>query len=227
MKKFLKGKKTFILALALIVAVLGTGFTIAYMTDKDSITNTVKSIARPDDTTDIEEETGGYDENGYLQKTVTVKNTDEAYSEDGDYDTAFIRARITVSPDLWESREISLYTGNWSGNSFTGSEEVLKTDGKNINGWVYASSDGWWYYTEPVVQGKSTKSLLDAVYSKNPDETADFDVTIYEESVLSTYGDDYMSAASDDGVYDKFKKLTDSQKVDIIQKAFEAADSEK
>ena len=85
-----------------------------------------------------------------LKKDVTITN-------DGPSD-AFIRARVTISPDK--------------------AVEFLGTDDK----WSYSQADGWFYYKEVVAVNASTKSLMTQI--KVPATlTESFDVTVYQEAV--------------------------------------------
>ncbi|MCR4843212.1 MAG: SipW-dependent-type signal peptide-containing protein [Eubacterium sp.] len=218
MKAIFSKHKILVLSLVLAVGVLITGTTVAYLTDADTIKN-ILSVS-VDNVTEIIEETGEYDE-GYLQKRVKVQNNDEKCS-------TFIRARITVSPDLWDggNGSISLVSGKWSGGSFSPAEagELKQETGFTVNGWVYAA-DGYWYYTGVVPaatddndESAVTASLFDAVYSSDPGNVPDFDLTVTEDSVLSVYDGNYIESDSNEA----WAALTNADKVKAIQDAFKA-----
>lgn len=74
----------------------------------------------------------------------------------------FVRARITVSPDIWD-----------------GTEDGISID--ILDGWM-DGGDGFYYYDKIIEVGEKTDELIDRVkVGKNV--TKNFDVTIYEESV--------------------------------------------
>lgn len=194
-KELLQNKrfKAISLSCLLLVLVLGVGLTLALVTD---VTNSLTNTFNVDDlTTHIEENVGA---NGLKQPVII---------NDGSA-TAFIRARVTVNPDLWDNtaNNISLELGTWNGISairedveinkdvyefpeaggFTQQSEngYLKREDGYVSpyGWVYY--DGWFYYNKPVIVGKATTQLFDAiVVGENVKEN--FDITIYQEAVAS------------------------------------------
>ena len=110
--------------------------------------------------TKIEEEFGDG-----LTKKVKVSNSADATSP------AFIRVRISCSP---EDIEAAL---------------VLNLDGSK---WI-DGHDGFYYYLDAVIPGDSTAELLTEVdQNKIPDAVkgADFDIIIYQESVVAAAVED-------------------------------------
>ena len=87
----------------------------------------------------------------------TTLKKDVKITNDGPSD-AFIRARVTISPDK--------------------AVEFLGTDDK----WSYSQKDGWFYYKEVVAVGDSTTSIMTNI--KLPSTLSEnFDVTVYQEAV--------------------------------------------
>lgn len=149
MKHTMKHKKMMITLAACAVVLAGIGGTYSVLT---ASTDTVKNTFKPEVIeTEIEEDFSG----GDFNKKVTVKNIGP--------DDAFIRARVTVSP-----------------------EEVAEWKHSNSDGddwdWV-DGKDGWYYYPYVVPSGKSTTSLMTKVELKDANFEGDFDVTVYQEAV--------------------------------------------
>ena len=160
MKKFNfdKNKKSFILSLLLLVAVVGTAGTVALAVAKSNgVKNTFQAA---DNNTGIEEPGEGTP----VDKKVSVKN-------DSSKNYTFIRARVTVSPeDAWE---VSIPTGTkWEdgGDGF----------------YYYCQAVAPVKPNEPN-KGKNTTDLLIDGVTPSADFTGDtFDVTVYEESCVAT-----------------------------------------
>lgn len=177
MKRLFKTKKTFIITLVLMVAVVGSVTTLAILT---SASGSVINSFSPGGIDTVIEETNDPDPittAGYNEKIPTVKNNGPS--------DAFIRARITVTPS---TAGVVLYQGSWDENqtNFT-KTGILYEDGtfknlgnENSANWIYNSEDGYYYYTAPIAAGESTTSIFDAfTLSSNAD------VTVYQESVAS------------------------------------------
>lgn len=200
-RELIKNKrfKAVSLSCILLILVLGMGLTLALVTDStNKLTNTfgVKDLV-----THIEENVG----TGGLKEPVVVN--------DGSA-TAFIRARVTVSPDLWDntSENISLQLGWWDEvdnirNGITEEDDVKEwsehgdftraMDLKRVNARTLYSRggadgeygwyycNGWFYFNQPVEVNECTTPLFDAVIiGENVKEN--FDVTIYQEAVECT-----------------------------------------
>lgn len=150
MKHHMKHKKLIISLAACAVIMAGIGGTYAVLTASTTdVTNTFKVEEVIE--TEIEE---NWTE-GQLDKTVSVKNVGP--------DNAFIRARVTISPDdvaEWKHSNSDGDAWDW-------------VDGK----------DGWYYYTKVVPSGASTTSLMTKVELKDASFEGDFDVTVYQEAV--------------------------------------------
>lgn len=182
-----KRKKAIFLSVILLISVLGVGLTLALVTD---VTNVLANTFKIGElTTHIEENVGS---NGLKQPVII---------NDGPA-TAFIRARITVSPDYWDNTDenISLKFGTWDGISPIrkdvdsdkdvyewpkaggfAADSTLERNNGTYNDW-YCTGDGWYYYTKPVAVGTATTQLFDAVIVGS-NVTENFDITIYQEAV--------------------------------------------
>lgn len=178
MKKFVLSykTKTFTLSILLMMAVFASAVTLAYYTDTtNAITNTF-TVAEIKTHID---ETTGQGSNGIWQKSPKIYN--EGPSK------GFIRARITVSPDLWsggvESNRIQLKFGTWNGGAFSETSS-LQMDANEHNGWLY-DGDGYFYYKSAVEKDHTTNSLFDAVII-GTEVSENFDITIYQEAVATT-----------------------------------------
>ena len=149
MKSF-KHKKFILTLAACAVIAAGIGGTYAILTaSTNNVTNTFKPEVIE---TEIEEDFSG----GNFNKKVTIKNIGP--------DDAFIRARVTISPE--DSR--------------------ISTVGMDSDSWTYYQADGedegWYYYRKVVEPGKSTTPLMEKVEVVKAFE-GDFDVTVYQEAV--------------------------------------------
>ena len=200
-KELLKNKrfKAISLSCLLLVLVLGVGLTLALVTDvTNALTNT---FGVEDLTTHIEENVG----TSGLKEPVVVN--------DGSA-TAFIRARVTVSPDFWDNKpeNISLQLGWWDGVPNVRTDIENKADVREVSehgdftqymdltrsgkalftrgggdtefGWYYNEADGWYYYNQPVEAGECTTPLFDAIIV-GENVKENFDITIYQEAVAS------------------------------------------
>lgn len=189
--------KALSLTCILLILVLGVGLTLALVTD---VTNALQNTFAVDDLTTHIEENVGTDR---LKEPVVVN--------DGSA-TAFIRARVTVSPDYWTNKagDISLQLGSWTGvpdirTDVADKEDVRKLSGygeftqyneqclerienmlfvKDNSGLGWYFYDGWFYFNQPVEKGEATTPLFDAVIVGG-NITENFDVTIYQEAVAS------------------------------------------
>lgn len=148
--KITKSKKTFIVSLFLIAAIAGTATTIAFAVAQSG--SVINNFFAADHNTGIDENVSGN-----LNKDVRVKN-------DAKNSPAFIRVRLTVSPD-------------------TASNDIALIYQQDLSNWVEAD-DGFWYYLKAVPAGGYTDYLLDAV-SVSDDFSEPFDVTVYEESCVA------------------------------------------
>ena len=202
MKEIWEKKKLFVITIALIVGILGTASTFAIVTARTgTVTNTFKAAGV---TTEIEEEFEGEIKAGStVKKNPSIKNTGVS--------DAFIRARITISP---EKTNVTLLSGTWNDSIFTNKgtavyditpeTELYDPDGDGI-GW-YKGTDGWFYYNSPIAPENSTETLFDAV-EIGSDVTKNFDITIYQEAV---FAENYKAGEIVDSgiVKDFFTKVT-------------------
>ena len=179
MKEIWKKKKIFVITIALIVGIIGTAATFAIITaTAGTVTNTFQAAKVA---TEIEEEfEGGIRAGSTVKKNPSVKNTGIS--------DVFVRARITVSPEL---TEVMLLYGTWNGTAFSekgkavdgiATERTLYDPDSNGIGW-YQGTDGWFYYNSPVAPGQNTDNLFDAVKIGNV--TKNFDITVYQEAVFA------------------------------------------
>lgn len=119
--KFDKNKKSFILSLLLLVAVVGTASTVALaVATSDKVTNTFQAA---DNNTDIVEPGNGNPN----QKKVSIKNSSLTSA-------TFVRARVTVSPEGACTYTIPAGTG-WKdgGDGFYYYCEAVPKEGSTTN----------------------------------------------------------------------------------------------
>lgn len=169
MKKVFK-KRNFILLAALLVIAVGTviGTTALLTAHADSVVNT---FAPADVTTHINEEfSGTVKSNDLVRKYVTIEN-------DGPTN-AFIRARITVTPErVLSEGEIEL-----KGMSDT---------------WV-DGGDGFYYYTVVTSPDSELYDVTDPIMTsvKLNELTQNFDIVVYQEATMAREynGGDVVSA---------------------------------
>jgi len=178
MKKFVLSNKTktFTLSILLMMAVFASAVTLAYYTDTTNAISNTFTVAEIKTHID---ETTGQGSSGVWQKSPKIYN--EGPSK------GFIRARITVSPDLWSggvgSNRIQLKFGTWNGGAFSETSS-LQMDAYEHNGWLYGG-DGYFYYKSAVEKDHTTDSLFDAVII-GTEVSENFDITIYQEAVATT-----------------------------------------
>lgn len=152
--KFNKNKKSFILSLLLLAAVVGTAGTVALAVGKSN--KVINTFQAADNDTVIEEPDGG----NPVDKKVFVKN-------ESTKDKAFIRARVTVSP-----------------------EGACEVDTSKAEFWEYCKEDGFYYYRKAVEPKGETSDLLNGVTPSKSFEGDTFDVTVYEESCVANVSSD-------------------------------------
>lgn len=160
MKKFNfdKNKKSFVLSLLLLVAVVGTAGTVALAVAKSNdVKNTFQAA---DNNTGIEEPEGGTPE----KKQVSVINeSSENYT--------FIRARVTVSPE--GACEVNI------------PKETKWEDGGD-GFYYYCQAVAPVKPNEPDEDKSNTDLLIDGVTPSGNFKGNTFDVTVYEESCVAT-----------------------------------------
>ena len=152
--KFNKNKKSFILSLLLLAAVVGTAGTVALAVGKSN--KVINTFQAADNNTGIDEGDGGEPKN----KVVSIKNESEK-------DKAFIRARVTVSP-----------------------EGACKVDTSRAESWEYCKEDGFYYYLKAVAPKGKTTELFNGVTPSDDFKGDTFDVTVYEESCVANVSSD-------------------------------------
>lgn len=180
--------KRLILSALLLVGVVGVGATVAVLTSATgSLVNTFGAQALQ---TEIVEEfpevTIEVDED--IVKVVAVENK----TESANY--AYIRARLTVSPDSvlqGNGGSVVIKAGNTEITTLDMSDVTIDTqqfvttdEDKQTDGtWIYCQEDGFFYFTSSVAPGAQTEALISAVVIGDASEEA-FDITVYQESVV-------------------------------------------
>ena len=154
MKHHMKHKKVIITLAACAVIVAGISGTYAILTaSTGKVTNSFKPEVIE---TEIKENLDA--EN--LGKEVWIHNIGP--------DDAFIRARVTISPDD---------VAEWK----------YENPASGIRYWEYSDpekgGDGWYYYKEVVPVDGNTQPLMSKVELLDPNFEGDFDVTVYQEAV--------------------------------------------
>lgn len=208
-------KKRLILSALLLVGVVGVGATAAVLTSATgSLVNTFSAQALQ---TEIVEEFPEVtiEVNKDIVKVVAVENK----AESANY--AYIRARLTVSPDSVLSDNggsvviiagdtdittldledgITVDTGK-----FVTTDTEKQTDGK----WIYCQEDGFFYFTSSVAPGNQTEALISAVVIKDASEEA-FDITIYQESVVGVENRTNLTVSEMQETFAKADKVSTS-----------------
>lgn len=159
----------------LVFAIAGVAGTVALVVaTSDPVTNTFKAASLD---TDIEEPEGGTPDN----KNVSIENKKDS--------PAYIRVRITVSPE-------DAATPKYVNTTTDSSGEVKEA-------WYYNQEDGFYYYLAAVPGNHGqTKNIIEGVTVKEG-YTADFDVTVYQEScVATTAPDETVSLQKIKGAFD-------------------------
>lgn len=180
--------KRLILSALLIVGIAGVGSTAAILTSATgSLVNRFGTQALQ---TEIVEEfpEAVIEVNEDIVKVVAVENK----TESANY--AYIRARLTVSPDsvlkdnggsvVIKAGDTQITTLDMNAvtidtQQFVTEEEEKQTDGT----WVYCREDGFFYFTSSVAPGSQTEALISSVVIGDASEEA-FDITVYQESVV-------------------------------------------
>lgn len=199
MKKNITFKKArpFLLSAALIGMIFGSAVTIAYYSDStEALENSFEATEIT--TVIIEDNVNTNSASGAIvNKNPKIKNEGPA--------TGFIRARITVSPDILINSP-SKQTGITDDKCITlmidkgNLDYALALDTNalyshdNIGGWIYGG-DGYYYYNHVVKAGNFTQTLFDYVVIGTAVED-NFDVTIYQEAITSKH---YVSSENEVG----------------------------
>ena len=175
MKYLWKTKKVFLITVLLVVGILGTATTFALLTSATG--PVINRLSIGDVNTHIEEEF-----EGNVAAGATVKKN-PAIVNDGP-SPAFIRARITISPET----DLELLYGDWTNGTFTSAGKKLeKSSDLNMHNWSYNEVDGFYYYhvvTAPDTDYEVTETLFDAV-KIGISVKQNFDITIYQEAVYA------------------------------------------
>lgn len=180
--------KKLILQAALVLGVAGVGTTASILTNATgSLTNRFQTQAlRTEIVEEFPEVT--IEENKEIVKVVAVENKDTSAN------AAYIRARLTVSPDTvlkGNGGSVVIRAGNTELTTLTAEQltidtetYVVKETEKQTDGtWVYCKEDGYFYFTSAVAPGNQTEALVTAVVIGDVAEE-EFSLTIYEESVV-------------------------------------------
>lgn len=184
------------LSVLLLALVLGIGLTLALVTDAtNKLTNKF--------------EVGGLET--HIEENIGTDGLKEPVIVNDGPQTAFIRARITVNPFIWDGTEngITIQIGKWDGVPDIRTDVATKEDTRTITskgsfnsdmtletdtntrykrndsnyGWYYVN--GWYYFDKAVVKGECTDPLFDKV-SIGSGVKENFDLTIYQEAVVAT-----------------------------------------
>ncbi len=210
--------KKLILSAVLVLGIAGVGSTIAILTSATgSLTNTFKTQALH---TEIVEEFPEVtiEVNKDIVKVAAVEN------ETTSANYAYIRARLTVSPDSVlkdNDGSVVIKAGDKEINTLNLDEMTVDTDifvtdetEKQTNGtWVYCKEDGFFYYTSSVAPGNQTEALITAVVIGDASEEP-FDITIYEESVVGVEGKTDLSIEEMQKAFDSADKVSTSSTED-------------
>ena len=193
MKKMILNKKArpFLITIVLLGLILGSAMTLAYYTDSTAALE--NSFEATEITTVIVEDSVNTNaiSSGSVAKNPKVLNNGPA--------TGFIRARVTVSPDILITSQ-NKPTGIENNKCVTLMIDRPDTDlslgidstvlyshdpGVNPKGWIYGG-DGYYYYNYVVKVTESTQTLFDYVLIGDSVEQ-NFDITIYQEAVTSKH----------------------------------------
>lgn len=189
--KFIKTiNRKLVLVAFLVVAIVATGITYAYLkTNTDILTNEYT----------VGEITTRIDENPSINGSII--NKDPKVVNEGPND-AIVRMRVTISP-----KEIKEYLEQ---------ENAINYD---IENWAYNEEDGFWYYQKVLpydtenVKLNVTAPLFTEVTKLTDDDgkiiekfkqVKDFQITLYQESVQATVWDkegNKLHAFDSDGNY--------------------------
>lgn len=180
--------KRLILSAILIIGIAGVGSTVAVLTSATGslINNFGTQALQTEIVEDFPEAVIEVNED--IVKVVAVENK----SESANY--AYIRARLTVSPDsvlkgnggsvVIKAGNTEITTLDMSAVTIDTEEFVTEEENKQTEGsWIYCREDGFFYFTSSVAPGNQTEALISSVIIEDASEDA-FDITIYEESVV-------------------------------------------
>lgn len=206
--------KRLILSGILILGIVGVGSTAAVLT---SATGSLSNSFRPQALqTEIVEEFPEVviEANRDIVKVVAVENKSESAN------AAYIRARLTVSPDsvlVGNGGSVVIKAGNTEittldmnavtidTQKFVTEETDKQTDGT----WIYCKEDGFFYFTSAVAPGAQTEALISSVVIGNSSEEA-FDITVYEESVVGVEGETDLTVEQMQEAFAKADKVSAS-----------------
>lgn len=206
--------KRLILSALLIVGIAGVGSTAAILTSATgSLVNRFGTQALQ---TEIVEEFPEVviEVNEDIVKVVAVENQ----TESANY--AYIRARLTVSPDSvlkdnggsvvikagdTEITTLDMNAVTIDTQQFVTAEEEKQTDGT----WVYCREDGFFYFTSSVAPGSQTEALISSVVIGDASEEA-FDITVYQESVVGVENKTDLSIAEMQEAFASADKISTS-----------------
>lgn len=206
--------KRLILSGILILGIVGVGSTAAVLT---SATGSLSNSFRPQALqTEIVEEFPEVviEVNRDIVKVVAVENKSESAN------AAYIRARLTVSPDsvlVGNGGSVVIKAGNTEittldmnavtidTQKFVTEETDKQTDGT----WIYCKEDGFFYFTSAVAPGAQTEALISSVVIGNSSEEA-FDITVYEEAVVGVEGETDLTVEQMQEAFAKADKVSAS-----------------
>ena len=173
MKTFFKKYKILLIGLLLVFALVGG--TLAYMSATDTSITNIFSFAKVD--TGIEEDTGDDTPDQTANKVVTIQNNEVS--------PVYVRSRVLASgadADVVNIEYVPAVPSSPEANT-------IYIVYNNVN-WV---QNGEWFYYQGILPGKAedgathqTEALITSVVvGDEVDKTLNFEVDIYEESVLT------------------------------------------
>ena len=185
-------RKRLIITLSVIIllSVLSVGILIAFLTDSDSRNNKMTAGENVNELTGeyTPPDSQGVNDNVY-QKEVTVKNTGNV--------SCYVRVYVDLSDsEILDKTEFSTDKTNF----YSANPENVNSFANNLtaigNNWVYISGDsneklnGYYYYTQVLKPGESTKPLFNWVKTTYTDasEIRQYEILSYSETVQTKDG---------------------------------------
>lgn len=189
--------KRLILSAILIMGIAGMGSTVAVLSSvTGSLINSFRMQALQ---TELVEEFPETEVriNEEIVKVVAVENKNVSAN------AAYIRARLTVSPDsvltgnggsvVIKAGNTQITTLDMDGILIDTQKFVTADEDKQTGGtWIYCPEDGFFYFTSSVAPGNQTEALISAVIIGDAKEEA-FDISVYEESVVGAANQSNLS----------------------------------
>ncbi|MCI8401415.1 MAG: hypothetical protein HFI38_04880 [Lachnospiraceae bacterium] len=176
MKK-IKWTRLRVLTAALLISLIGAGATLAAVAAQSNLVQNVFTAKDVDVKTEIPETVEVPDIPlgpglSHVTKQVAVNNNGSA--------SIYVRVRVAVSPASVFADVSDIKAGAEKPGSV--GEGEIAIIGRDEN-WTYGE-DGYYYYLLPVAGGASTETLMREVWFSNF-FSQDFEITIYEESIIA------------------------------------------